>query len=196
MKHKFELLAPAGDFRALNAAVKAGADAIYFGLQEFNMRESAKNFKFADLGEIRKIAGKCKLYLTLNTIIYDSELKRLEKLIKKLKGKINAIICWDLSVIQLCKKYKIPFHISTQASISNSKTAEFYKKLGAERAILARELNLKQIKKISKIMPIEIFIHGECAQLFQEGVLLLSFFIVNQPIGGLADIPVENPIEL
>ncbi|MDO8516745.1 MAG: U32 family peptidase [Nanoarchaeota archaeon] len=161
---KFELLAPAGDFPSLKAAIDAGADAIYFGLQDFNMRDSAKNFKISDLKEINKICNKdgkkIKKYLTLNIIIYDEELKKIEDIIKKVKGNIDAIICWDLSVIRLCKKYKIPFHISTQASISNSSSAEFYKKLGAERAVLARELNLKQIKKISKILPVECFIHG------------------------------------
>ncbi|MEI6243032.1 MAG: U32 family peptidase, partial [Chlamydiota bacterium] len=69
-------------------------------------------------------------------------------------------ICWDLSVISLCKKHHIAFHISTQASIANKKAAEFYKKLGAERVVLARELNLSQIKEISKIIDTEVFIHG------------------------------------
>ena len=160
MKKKIELLSPAGDFRSLNAAIKAGCDAVYLGLKDFNMRDNAKNFSFEELGEIKKTAGKVKVYLTLNTIIYDEELKTIEKLIKKVKNKVDAIICWDLSVIQLCKKYHIPFHISTQASVANSKAALFYKKLGASRIILARELNLKQIKKISKITPAEVFIHG------------------------------------
>ncbi len=161
---KYELLAPAGDFPSLIAAVKAGADAVYFGLKEFNMRDSAKNFTLANLKKIREICNspprRVKMYLTLNTIIYDSELAKMENTIKKVKGKIDAIICWDLSVIDLCKKYKIPFHVSTQASISNSASAKFYKNLGAERIILARELNLKQIKNISKIIDIECFIHG------------------------------------
>ena len=161
MKNKYELLAPAGSFQTLVTAVKAGADAVYFGLKEFSMRHNAKNFTIKDLDKINKICGKkVKKYLTLNVIIYDDELKKLESTIKKIKGKVDAIICWDLSVIELCKKYKIPFHVSTQASISNSKTAEFYKKLGAERVVLARELNLKQIKQISKILPIECFCHG------------------------------------
>lgn len=161
---KIELLAPAGNFPSLIAAVQEGADAVYLGLEEFNMRDSAKNFKIKDLRKIRKICNqskrKPKIYLTLNTIIYDSELKKIESIIKKVKGKIDAIICWDLSVIKICRKYKIPFHVSTQASISNTSSAKFYKDLGAERLILARELNLKQIKKISKIAKIECFIHG------------------------------------
>jgi U32 family peptidase len=158
MKH--ELLAPIGDFRNLKAAIDAGADAVYFGIRGFNMRDTAKNFSLKDLDKIKKICKNVKMYLTLNTIIYDKELKRVEEIIKKVKGKIDAIICWDLAVIELCKKYKIPFHISTQASVSNSKAAKFYKNLGAERIVLARELSLKQIKEISKIIDVECFIHG------------------------------------
>jgi len=178
MKKKYELLAPAGNFPMLTTAVNAGADAVYFGLQEFNMRASAKNFKVSDLPKIKRIckAKKVKMYLTLNSIIYNSELKNLENIIKKVKPSVNAIICWDLSVIQLCKKYKVPFHISTQASVSNIEAAKFYKKLGAKRIVLARELNLKQIKEISKIIPVETFIHGAMC-LSISGRCLMSQFL-------------------
>jgi len=159
-----ELLAPVGDFRNLRAAVMAGADAVYFGIKGFNMRATAKNFEVRDLAKIRRICNESdrlpKMYLTLNTIVYDDELKKLERIIKAVKGKVDAIICWDMSVIKLCRKYGIPFHVSTQASVSNSVAAEFYKKLGAERIILARELNLRQIKKISKEVKVECFCHG------------------------------------
>mgnify|MGYP006301522659 CR=1 FL=1 len=161
---KYELLAPAGNFRTLRAAVKAGADAVYFGIRGFNMRNSAKNFGVRDLPKIRKICDesdrKPKMYLTLNTVIYDEELKRVEKIIKAVKGKVDAVICWDMAVISLCKRYGIPIHVSTQASISNLDSAKFYKKLGAERVILARELSLKQIRKISKFIVVECFAHG------------------------------------
>ncbi len=158
---KHELLSPAGNFPSLIVGIKAGADAVYFGLKEFNMRDSAQNFSLKDLDKINKICGKgIKKYITFNTIIYDNELKKLEIVIKKIKDKVDAVICWDLSVIQLCRKYNIPFHISTQASISNSKSAKFYKTLGAQRIVLARELNLNQIKKISKTIDLECFIHG------------------------------------
>ncbi|MDD5193123.1 MAG: U32 family peptidase [Candidatus Nanoarchaeia archaeon] len=161
-KSKIELLSPAGDFECLQAAIQAGADAVYFGLQNFNMRARAKNFRLKDLPKIREICKKneVKNYLTLNTIIYDKELKKLESIIKKSKPYVDAIICSDIAVILICKKYKIPFHVSTQCSISNSETARFYEKIGAERVILARELNLSQIKKISRILPIETFVHG------------------------------------
>tara|TARA_Y100000310_G_scaffold338066_1_gene426738 strand:+ start:2197 stop:3393 length:1197 start_codon:yes stop_codon:yes gene_type:complete len=164
MKNKYELLAPVGAFPQLRAAITAKATAVYLGLKELNMRATGKNFTFAELKKVRKICNQknIKVYLTLNTIIYDSELKKVEKIIKKVSKQklVDAIICWDLSVIRLCRKYNIPFHISTQASVSNTEAAKFYKKLGAERIVLARELNLKQIKKISKIIPIECFIHG------------------------------------
>ena len=158
---KYELLAPVGNFPMLVAAVNAGADAVYFGLKEFSMRANAKNFEIKDLVQINKICGpRVKKYLTLNIVVYDEELVKLEKVFKKIKGKVDAVICWDLSVINLCRKYKIPFHVSTQASVSNSGAAKFYKNLGAERVVLARELNLKQIKKISKIISVECFCHG------------------------------------
>jgi putative protease len=176
---KTELLAPAGDFPSMIAAVAAGADAVYFGLKEFNMRNSARNFSINDLDKIQKICLNTKKYLTLNTIIYDNELKKLESIIKKVKGKVDAIICWDNAVIELCRKHKIPFHISTQASVSNSKSAEFYKKLGAERIVLARELNLSQIKKISKIIPVECFVHGAMC-VSESGRCFTSQFLENK----------------
>jgi len=163
MKRQYELLAPSGSFASLVAAITAGADSVYFGLDEegTNMRASAKNFSLADLPKMRKMCGKkVKMYLTLNTIIYDNEIQRIEKIVKEAKKYVDAIICWDFAIINLCRKYKIPFHISTQASVSNIEAAKFYKKLGAERIVLARELNLEQIKKISKIIDIECFIHG------------------------------------
>ncbi len=177
----YELLAPAGDCSMLNAAINAGANAVYFGLKEFSMRAGAKNFTINDLGEIERICRikKVKRYLTLNTIIYNDELKKAEEIIKKIKGKIDAIICWDFSVIQLCKKYKIPFFISTQASVSNIESAKFYKKLGAKRIVLARELNLRQIKEISKIINIECFTHGAmCVAV--SGRCLTSQFLFNK----------------
>jgi len=178
---KYELLAPAGDFSMLAAAVNAGADAVYFGLKEFSMRAKAGNFTIKDLDEIEKICKpkKVRRYLTLNTIIYNSELKIIEKIIQKVKGKIDAIICWDFAIINFCRKYQIPFFISTQASVSNIESAKFYKQIGAKRIILARELNLKQIKEISKIINIETFCHGAmCVAV--SGRCFTSQFLFNK----------------
>jgi len=157
---KYELLAPVGNFRNLHAAIAAGADAVYFGIRGFNMRDAAKNFLVRDFKKIRKICGSVKMYLTLNIVMYDKELAKVEKIVRAAKKYVDAIICWDLSVIELCRKYKIPFHVSTQASISNIVAAKFYKKLGAKRVVLARELNLKQIAKIAKVIDVECFCHG------------------------------------
>jgi len=181
MKQKYELLAPAGDFPMLIAAIKAGADSVYFGLKEFSMRQNAKNFTIKDLDKIEKICkpSDIKRYLTLNVIIYDNEIKKVDKILKKIKDKVDAVICWDLSVIQLCKKYNLPFHISTQASVSNIESAKFYKDLGAERIVLARELNLKQIKKISKKIDVETFVHGAmCVSV--SGRCFTSQFLFNK----------------
>ncbi|HNZ51889.1 MAG TPA: U32 family peptidase [Candidatus Pacearchaeota archaeon] len=187
-KERYELLAPAGNFAMLQTAVNSGADAVYFGLKEFSLRANARNFQLKDLNKINEICNKnkkqgkiVKKYLTLNSIIYSDELKKIEEIIKKVKGKVDAIICWDLGVIQLCKKYKIPFHISTQASISNIESAKFYEKLGAERIILARELNLKQIKEIIKNIDIKVetFVHGAMC-LAVSGRCLMSQFLFNK----------------
>jgi putative protease len=181
MNQKYKLLAPAGDFSMLAAAVNAGADAVYFGLKEFSMRANAGNFTIKDLDEIERICKSkgVKRYLTLNTIIYNNELKKLEEIIKKVKGKIDAVICWDFAVINLCKKYQIPFFISTQASVSNIQSAKFYKSIGAKRIVLARELNLKQIKEISKIIDVETFCHGAmCVAV--SGRCFTSQFLFNK----------------
>jgi len=180
---KPELLAPAGNFPTLQTAINAGANAVYFGVQEFNMRARAKNFKISDLKKIKKLCEQkkpfIKRYLTLNTIVYNNELKKIENIIKKSKPYVDAIICSDIAVMLLCKKHKIPFHVSTQCSVSNSESAKFYKKLGAQRIVLARELNLKQIKQISKIIETEIFIHGAmCISI--SGRCLLSQFSFNE----------------
>lgn len=162
---KPEILSPVQDYTSLTAAIENGADAVFFGIKGFNMRAGAKNFTVNDLSKIAKIAHakNTKVYLAINTIIYEEEIKKIESILRKVKlAKVDAIICWDLAVIQLAKKLGIEIHISTQASIANSEAAEFYRKLGATRVVLARECSLKQIKEIKKHTKaeIEIFIHG------------------------------------
>ncbi len=140
MKPKYELMAPAGNFPMLAAAINAGADAVYFGLNTFSMRANSKNFNISDLDEMRVMCNeserKVKLFLTLNTIIYPEEITLLEGTIKAVKDKVDAIICWDNAVIMLCNKYNVPFFVSTQASVSNRQSAEFYKSLGAKELFL------------------------------------------------------------
>jgi putative protease len=162
---KPELLAPAGDWTMLNAVINNGADAVYFGIDGFNMRVLAENFTIDDLPVIVELchSKNVKAHLALNTILYNSELAEAEKIVASAKeAGIDFIICWDFSVIALCKKYDMPICISTQASISNLASIEQYQLLGAKRVVLARECSLKDIVDIRKNTEVEIetFIHG------------------------------------
>lgn len=162
---KPELLAPAGDWKSLITAVKNGADAVYFGVNKLNMRAKANNFKVEELPEIVKYCSERNVdtHLTINTIVYENELNQVEEVVKAAKeAGVTLIICWDMTVIATCKKYDIPFCISTQASIANSASAKMYKDLGAARVVLARECTLNQILEIKENIDLEIetFVHG------------------------------------
>ncbi len=159
------LLAPVRDHTSLVTAIAAGADAVFFGVGFLNMRASSQGITLRQLEKAVQYAHqrKVKVYVTVNAVAYDSELARLRQVLRRLKvAKVDAIICWDLAVIQAAKKIKLPIHISTQASISNTAAALFYKKLGAKCIVLARECTLEQIKAIKKKVgiPVEIFVHG------------------------------------
>lgn len=162
---KPELAAPAGDWSMLRAVVKNGADAVYFGIDELNMRVMADNFTEQDIPAIVEFCREhgAETHLVVNTILYDAELEQAERIIKySAESGVNLVVCWDLAAIQLCKKYQIPFCISTQASVSNVMAAAMYKELGAHRVVLARECSLEQIKRIKESVDIEIeaFVHG------------------------------------
>ena len=150
-KNKPELMAPAGDWTMLRAAVTNGANAVYFGLDKLNMRAKAANFTVDQLPEIISFCKEHKVltYLTLNTIVFEEELNELEEIIIAAKQNgVDRIICSDLAVADLCYKYEFPFCISTQSSISNSLAADVYKRMGAVRIVMARECSLDEIKKI------------------------------------------------
>ena len=154
-----ELMAPAGDWTMLRTAAYAGADAVYFGVDKLNMHANVKNFTLEDLSGIVKLCkeNNVKTYLTINTIVFEEEIPELEELIIAAKNaSVDRIICWDLSVAELCNQHDYPFCISTQGSISNSFAASVYKKLGAIRIILARECSLEEIKKIRENTNLEI----------------------------------------
>ncbi len=162
---KPELLAPCRNWPTLKAAIYSGADAVYFGIGEFNMRMISKNFGINDLVEVVKFChdNNVKAYLTLNSIIYEDEFKRVERIVKEAKkAGIDAVIIQDLGLIPMLKRYGLNFHISTQASVSNSRAVNMYADLGAERVVLARECNINDVKKIVKNskIGIELFIHG------------------------------------
>ncbi len=167
MKTRPELLAPVQDWKTLRT-LNGLADAIYFGVKQYNMRAKARNFKRKDLKDIAEYCHnqqpKMNAYLCTNILIYDSELRDLENLILDAKeADIDSIIAHDLAAIKIAKKCNLKFHISTQANISNIQSAKFYEDLGAERIVLARELSLNQIRNIKshlKKTKVECFVHG------------------------------------
>ncbi len=162
---KPELLAPAGNWSMLNAAINAGANAVYFGVKNLNMLAAASNFDIKDLPEISAL---CKLHnvqthLTLNTIVFEEELAEADAVILAAKqAGVDLIICWDMAIINKCIDHKMPFCVSTQASSSNSESVKAYERLGAKRIVLARECTLDKIIEIKRKTDIEIetFIHG------------------------------------
>lgn len=177
---KPELLAPVSDTATLNAAINAGCDAVYLGADSLNMRAKAKNFSLDELEEVAQFchSRNVDLHLTVNSIVYENELNQLDEILRKAKqAEIDLVICWDMAVVQRCAELKIPFCISTQASISNSAAANFYKKLGAERIVLARECTIEMIEEIKRNSDIEIeaFIHGAMC-LAVSGRCLMSHY--------------------
>jgi len=178
-----ELIARVSSFESLNAVLDS-ADAVYFGVKDLNMRITAKNFS---LSEMKRVVSAChkhdvKAYLTVNTIIFDDETGLVEKILTAAKkAGVDAVIAWDFAVIDICRKMKIPVHLSTQASVSNIKAALFYKSLGIRKMVLARELSLNQIKKIIDEAKIEAecFVHGAmCVSV--SGRCFMSQFLYNR----------------
>ncbi|MFX0040778.1 MAG: peptidase U32 family protein [Promethearchaeota archaeon] len=168
---RVELMAPLRNYKSLNAVLEK-ADAVYFGVESFNMRMYSDNFKLQDLNDIVKTChdNNIHAYLTTNVVIYENELHLLDKILDKaVEAEIDAVIIHDIGAIQLAKEKGLNFHISTQANISNSRTAIFYENLGAKRLILARELSLDQIKEIKNNLnncEIETFVHGaQCTSI-------------------------------
>ena len=176
---KPELLAPVQDFTNLTCAIDNGCDAVYFGLNALNMRHAARNFTVEDLPAI---SDQCadrgiKKYLTLNVTLFDRDRATAEKLLDAAAERVDAVICCDPGIIRLCKARGIAFHISTQASISNSLSAEFYRSLGAERIVLARECTLEDIRGICENVDIELetFVHGAMCVSYSGRCFLSQF---------------------
>ena len=150
--HFPEIMAPAGDFICLDAALRAGADSVYFGLKGSNMRAGAENFS---VGDLRKIVAKCREFgaaacLTLNTIYYENELKGICKILDAAKrAGVSAVIAWDFAVVSAARERGIPVYLSTQASVSNSDSiAAYWKNFGIGHFVLARECSIESIRKI------------------------------------------------
>ncbi|CAA0145335.1 peptidase U32 family protein [Tenacibaculum maritimum] len=173
---KIELMAPAGNFESLQAALDNGCDAVYFGVEQLNMRARASiNFTLDDLEEISKRCSEknVRTYLTLNTIVYDHDLSIVKTLINSAKkANITAVIAMDQAVITMARAAQMEVHISTQINITNIETVKFYA-MFADTVVLSRELSLRQVKKITeqiakeeikgpsgRLLEIEIFGHG------------------------------------
>jgi len=173
---QIEIMAPVGSYESLDAAIQAGADAVYFGIGNLNMRSlSTANFNLNDLKKITAICQKnnIKTYLTVNTVVYNNELLGMKKIILAAKKyKVTAIIAHDQAVIQFARQQKMRIHMSTQANISNIEAVRYYSQF-ADVMVMARELSLEQVKKIvsqikkekitgpnGELIKIEIFIHG------------------------------------
>ncbi len=175
-RSEIEIMAPVGSFESLQAALQAGADAVYFGIEQLNMRaRSSINFTQEDLSEIvqRCRAEGVKTYLTLNTILYDHDLRLMRSIIDHAKAEgVDAIIAMDQAAIGYARQVNMPVHISTQANITNIEAVRFYS-VFSDVMVLSRELTLSQVKKIcqtiakeqitgpsGKLVRIEVFVHG------------------------------------
>ena len=169
-----ELLAPAGDWKSLDASLDAGADAIYFGVRGFNMRAAAKNFTVRDLPKIvaRCHEQKVRAYLTLNVVVFEREISQLERLLKAAKAaQVDGVIGSDFAVLAAARKAGLEVHASTQMSVANSSSIAFLHSLGVRRFVLARECSLTDIRRIKTTLrkalgkkaaavKIEAFAHG------------------------------------
>ena len=175
-RNDFEIMAPVGSYESLHAAIQAGADAIYFGVEGLNMRaRSSVNFTLADLHNIASIChqNNVKSYLTVNTIIFDNDIDTCHAIIDAVKESgISAIIASDIAAISYARSIDVEVHISTQVNITNIEAVKFYAKY-ADVVVLARELNLDQVKAIydaireqdvrgphGDLVRIEMFCHG------------------------------------
>ena len=169
-----ELLAPVGDWKGLAASLEAGADAIYFGVRGFNMRVAAKNFTARDLPRIvtRCHGRKVRAYLTLNVVVFEREIARLERLLRAaLAAEVDGVICSDFAVLSAAARVGLAVHASTQMSVANSSSIQFLHSLGVRRFVLARECTLQDIRRIKASLrqtlgknaagvKIEAFAHG------------------------------------
>lgn len=181
---KPELLAPAGDFERLNAAIEYGADAVYLGSDCFGMRTAAASFGGDNLRKACEIAHKnrVKVYLTCNTVPRNNEFESLPDFLRYAsESGVDAFIITDLGVMEMAKKYapEVEIHISTQAGITNYASANAFYNLGAKRIVTAREISLEEIAQIRANVPadleIESFVHGAMCVSFSGRCLLSNY---------------------
>ncbi|MFA0438452.1 peptidase U32 [Vibrio sp. 10N.286.49.C2] len=170
MSRKIELLAPGGDVEAIKAAIVAGANAVYCGLDTFNARNRASNLSLEELNGVIRLAHEygCEVFLTLNVVLLEYEIKTIVKLLNQLVNtKLDGIIVQDLGLFDLVKKHfpSLDIHASTQLTTHNEGQIKFLSKIGATRVNLSRELNLPEIKMLTEVahdhdVLTEVFVHG------------------------------------
>ena len=183
MRHQTELLAPAGSFESLRAAVNAGADAVYIGGTRFGARAYAENPDEKGLCEAIEFAHLhgCDLYLTVNTLLKDAELEELGTYLKPYyESGLDAVIVQDMGVFSYIRENfpDLDIHASTQMTVLGAEGAEFLKKQGATRVVTARELSLQEIRRIHDTVDVEIesFIHGALCYCYSGQCLMSSMF--------------------
>lgn len=166
-RHDVELLAPAGDWDCLRAAVANGADAVFFGVEKFNARARARNFVMAELPEIMAYLHTygVKGFLTFNILVFEDELREAQQLIEAcIEAGVDAVIVQDLGLVKLIRSLSpdFPIHGSTQMTITSPEAVEFTKPYNMERVVLGRENSLKHIRMIGEQakLPLEVFVHG------------------------------------
>ncbi len=176
LQKNIEVMAPVGSWEALSAAIKAGCNSIYFGVEQLNMRaRSSINFTVEDLAKVAQICkeNKIKSYITLNTTLYDHDITLMKSIIESAKNNgIDAVIVSDHAAMSYAKKINYPVHISTQSNVSNIETVEFYADY-ADVIVMARELSLQQVAYIANeierrnivgpsgnLIEVEVFAHG------------------------------------
>src|SRR3954447_5855537 len=167
LSFKPELLAPAGDWEAMRAAVANGADAVYFGLSNFNARARAANFTPEELPEVMRFLHdrNARGFVTLNTLIFPDELPAVAEFVKAVAAAgADAVIVQDLGLVRLIRRLAptLPVHASTQMTLTEPRGIALVRRLGVERVVLARELSLDDIRKVTAASDtsVEVFVHG------------------------------------
>lgn len=209
LKNKIEILAPAGGKDQLDAAVNFGADAVYLACQKFGMRAKAANFHLEELGKVADFAhtNGVKVYVTCNVLMHDSDINLLPEYFMYLeKAGVDAVILADMGAMSVVKEVapSLDIHVSTQASVANTRSAIEWAKLGAKRIVLAREMSLKQIKEMRQALDnagyqdkkdnpnalaLEAFVHGAMCMSVSGRCLISSYLTGRSANKGLCTQP-------
>ena len=189
MKQTVELLAPAGNWDCLKAAVANGADAVFFGVGKYNARVRADNFQMEELPDIMAYLHKYQVrgYVTFNILIFEDELEEAERLVNAcIDAGVDALIVQDMGLVQMIRELSpdFPIHGSTQMTVTSSEAVEFLSPYDIEVIVLGRENNLKQIRSIANktSTPLEVFVHGALCVSYSGQCLTSEMWEDDPPI--------------